>query len=131
MEETMDYEQEHPEAPASGVGFMMGFLAGAVIGAGIGLLCAPRKGSELREQVSDAAANLGKTVTKTADDFMERGRQVYGRVRDVASRAGTEAERAASSVAQSASSIVQSASEGIDAVQDLGERAARQVGYRP
>ena len=77
-------EQKHAEASSSGVGFMTGLLAGAVIGAGIALLCAPRKGSELREQVSDAAASLGKTVSKTADEVMERGRQVYERARDVA-----------------------------------------------
>ena len=86
----MNYDEETSEGSNSGMAFLTGLLAGAVIGAGVGLLCAPRKGSELREQVSDAASNFGKAVSKTADDVMQRGRTFYDRARDVAARTGTD-----------------------------------------
>ena len=38
-----------------GVQILLGFLAGAVIGAGLGLLFAPRPGKETREQLADIA----------------------------------------------------------------------------
>jgi gas vesicle protein len=88
----MEYEQERSETN-SGVTFITGLFAGALIGTGIGLLFAPRKGSELRGQVSDAAASLGKTVSKTADECVQKGRSAYDRVRDVASQGGDEIDR--------------------------------------
>jgi gas vesicle protein len=86
----MSYEDEQIDSSNSGMAFLTGLLAGAVIGAGVGMLCAPRKGSELRGQVSDAASNFGKTVSKTADDVMQRGRNLYDRARDVAARTGAD-----------------------------------------
>ena len=97
----MSNEQVRTDASSSGFAFMMGLFAGAVIGAGIGLLYAPRKGSELREQVSEAATSVGKTVSKTTDDLMKRGRDFYDRARDVASRADGELHRVAGSAAKS------------------------------
>lgn len=37
---------------------MMGLIAGAVLGAGIGMLLAPKAGSELRSQLGDSATRL-------------------------------------------------------------------------
>jgi gas vesicle protein len=79
----------------SGTAFFTGLLAGAVIGGSLGLLFAPRKGSELREQVADSAVGVGKAVSKTVDELADRGREVYTRARDVVSRAGDEIDRAA------------------------------------
>jgi gas vesicle protein len=102
--------------------FMTGLFAGALIGTGIGLLFAPRKGSELREQLSDAATNAGKTMSKTADDFVQKGRGAYDRARDVASRAGDEIDRVAGAAAKSMD-------EATDAARDATERTW-QAGYR-
>lgn len=82
----MDQEQERSDGSNSGMAFISGLCAGALIGTGLGLLFAPRKGSELREQLSDAATTMGKTVAKTADDVVQRGRSAYDRARDVAGR---------------------------------------------
>jgi gas vesicle protein len=79
----------------SGAAFFTGLLAGAVIGSSLGLLFAPRKGSELREQVADSAASVGKAVSKTVDELADRGREAYTRARDVVSRAGDEIDRVA------------------------------------
>jgi gas vesicle protein len=78
-----------------GMAFFTGLLAGAVIGSSLGLLFAPRKGSELREQVADSAASVGKAVSKTVDELADRSREVYTRARDVVSRAGDELDRVA------------------------------------
>src|SRR6202048_1721498 len=78
----------------SGPAFFTGLLAGAVIGSSLGLLFAPRKGSELREQMADSAASVGKAVSKTVDELADRGREAYTRARDVVSRAGDEIDRA-------------------------------------
>ena len=120
-EAKMDYEQQRLDSN-SGLTFMTGLFAGALIGTGIGLLFAPRKGSELREQLSDAATSVGKTVSKTADDFVEKGRTAYDRARDVASRAGDEIDRVAGAAAKSMEA-------GLDAARDVTERTW-QAGFR-
>ena len=114
-------EQEQTDSNSS-MAFVTGLFAGAVIGAGLGLLFAPRKGSELRGQLSDAATNVSKTVSKAADDYVERGRQVYDRARDIASRAGEQVEHVAGVAAKGVD-------EGLDAVRDGAERGW-QAGYR-
>jgi gas vesicle protein len=83
------------DSTGSGTAFLTGLLAGAVIGSGLGLLFAPRKGSELREQMADSAASVGKAVSKTVDELTDRGREAYTRARDVVSRAGDEMDRVA------------------------------------
>jgi gas vesicle protein len=70
-------------------------LAGAVIGSSLGLLFAPRKGSELRGQVADSAASVSKAVSKTVDELADRSREAYTRARDVMSRTGDEIDRVA------------------------------------
>ena len=57
----------------AGNGFVMGLVAGAVLGTGFGLLLAPRAGSELREQIVGSATRVGKAVAETcrqAGDLM-------------------------------------------------------------
>ena len=117
----MNQEQERQDSNSS-MAFITGLFAGAVIGTGIGLLFAPRKGSELRAELSDAATNVSKTVSKAADDYVQRGRQVYDRARDVASRAGDEIDRVAGAAAKGMD-------EGLDAVREGAERGW-QAGYR-
>jgi gas vesicle protein len=47
---------------ASGSGFMLGLLTGMVLGAGLGMLLAPKSGSELRSQLGDHAASIGRVA---------------------------------------------------------------------
>ena len=103
-EVTMDQQQEWSEESSSGIAFMTGLFAGTVIGAGIGLLCAPRRGSELRQQVADAASNVGRTVSKAKDDVFQRSRELYDRAREAPSRTDTEFSGAAPSRARGAES---------------------------
>ena len=51
----MAYEYDRLEREEGGGSFLMGLLAGTVLGAGLGMLFAPKAGSELRSQLSDSA----------------------------------------------------------------------------
>jgi hypothetical protein len=55
----MAYEYDRFDDEAGGGGaFVMGLIAGAVLGAGLGMLLAPKPGSELRHQLGDQATRL-------------------------------------------------------------------------
>src|SRR5438045_682983 len=63
-----------------GGSFVMGLLTGTVLGAGLGMLFAPKAGSELRNQISEQAGNIANTAseqyrraTEAAGDWAERG----------------------------------------------------------
>ncbi len=50
-------------------GIAIGLIAGAAIGAGLGLLYAPQSGKKTRKEIIDRAEDLGETVKKRAEDF--------------------------------------------------------------
>ena len=90
----------------SGYGFAIGLLSVAMIGAGLGLLFAPRSGTELRGQIADSATSAGKAVTdtyrqagdvvkKTVADVTMRGQQAYDRARELWSHDVADVDRAA------------------------------------
>src|SRR5262247_207110 len=83
-----------------GGSFVMGLLTGTVLGAGLGMLFAPKAGSELRNQLSEQAGNLANTaqegvrrVQESAGEWAERGREMYDKARDAVSRGADEAQR--------------------------------------
>jgi gas vesicle protein len=47
-----------------GGSFVMGLLTGTVLGAGLGMLFAPKSGSELRNQLSEQAGNLANAASE-------------------------------------------------------------------
>ena len=103
MAEYDRYEHE------GGSGFMMGLLTGAVIGAGIGMLLAPRAGSDLRGQVAEQAKVLGTKATEqfnkaseaatgwaekgkeAATSWAEKGKEVVNQAREAVNRGAEEA----------------------------------------
>jgi gas vesicle protein len=93
------YDRFENESGGGG-SFVMGLLTGTVLGAGLGMLFAPKSGSELRNQLSEQAGNLGnaasegyRRATETAGDWAEKGRDMYGKAVDAASRGVDEAQR--------------------------------------
>ncbi len=80
--------------------FVLGLVAGTVIGAGLGLLFAPKSGSDLRRHISEQAGNLANTASEgykrvagAAGEWADKGRESYGKAREVVSRGVDEAER--------------------------------------
>jgi gas vesicle protein len=92
MADTYDrYENE------GGGGFMMGLLTGTVLGAGLGMLLAPKAGSELRGQIGEQARNIGNVATEqyrkaseAAGGWAERGREIVDKAREAVTRGAEE-----------------------------------------
>ena len=86
-----------------GGGFMMGLLTGTVLGAGLGMLLAPKAGSELRGALGEQARNLGnvaseqyRRASETAGTWADRGRDIVDKARDAVVRGADEARNYAS-----------------------------------
>ena len=88
----MAYEYDRFEREEGGGSFLMGLLAGTVLGAGLGMLFAPKAGSELRSQlgnqitdttgrIRDAADQTYNTATEKVSQMVDRGREAYDRAR--------------------------------------------------
>jgi gas vesicle protein len=96
---------------AGGSLFVVGLLAGAVLGVGLGMLFAPRAGSELRNRLSKqagalanqaqegyrkAAENMSQWAGKGKDaagEWVDRGTDVYGKARETVARGADEAQK--------------------------------------
>ena len=94
-----------------GGSFVMGLLTGTVLGVGLGMLLAPKAGSELRNQVSEQAGALANQAQKgyrkatenagqwaekgkeAAGEWAERGKELYGKAREGLSRGAEEAQK--------------------------------------
>jgi gas vesicle protein len=83
-----------------GGSFVMGLLTGTVLGAGLGILFAPKAGSELRGQIQEQAGNLANTASEqyrrasgAASDIAERGKDIYDKARDAVSKGAEEAQK--------------------------------------
>ena len=87
----MAYEYDRFEREDSSGSFLMGLLAGTVLGAGLGMLFAPKTGSELRSQLGEQAGKLRTTATdgyqqatEKVSQMVDRGREAYDRARSTA-----------------------------------------------
>jgi gas vesicle protein len=97
------------ENEGSGGGFMMGLLTGTVLGAGLGMLLAPKAGSELRGAIGEQARNLGnmasdgyRRASEQAGDLKEKGREFVDKAREAVSRGADEVRSYASGATGSA-----------------------------
>ena len=88
----MAYEYDRFEREDGGGSFLMGLLAGTVLGAGLGMLFAPRPGSELRTQLTDQASKLRNTAGGAYSQVGERVTQIVDRGREAYDRARTSTE---------------------------------------
>ena len=96
----MAYEYDRFEREDGGGSFLMGLLAGTVLGAGLGMLFAPKAGSDLRGQLSEQAGNIANTAsdkyrraTESAAEWADKGREAYDRTRDAVTKGVDEAQR--------------------------------------
>src|SRR5690349_15053584 len=84
----MAYEYDRYEREDGGGSFLMGLLAGTVLGAGLGMLFAPKAGTELRNQLSEQTGRLKTTAndaysqaSEKVSQMVDRGREAYERAR--------------------------------------------------
>ncbi len=84
----MAYEYDRFEREEGSGSFLMGLLAGTVLGAGLGMLFAPKAGSELRGQLGEQATRLRSSAndaygvaSEKVNQMVDRGREAYDRAR--------------------------------------------------
>ncbi len=91
--------QEHRDCS-----FVVGLVAGTVVGAGLMMWLAPRMASELRQRVTDQARNLSRRaseryertsarVGEAVDDLTRKGQGVRDEVAGAVARGAHEVER--------------------------------------
>ena len=114
-----DGNDRYDNEGGGGGSFVMGLLTGTVLGAGLGMLFAPKSGSDLRNQLSEKAGKMRDTASEgyrraseTAGDWAEKGRDVVDKARDAVARGADEAQRYARDVAGAASSTGASSGTG-------------------
>jgi len=112
-----------------GGSFVMGLLTGTVLGAGLGMLFAPKAGSDLRNQVREQAGSLANTasdgyrraadtageyatrVADTANQYAERGRDmasdIAGRAREAVAKGAEEAQQYVRDATEGASDMTE------------------------
>ena len=88
------YDREEHEG--GGGGFMMGLLTGTVLGAGLGMLFAPKAGSEMRHKLGEQANSFGRVAgeqyrraSDAATGIVEKAQK---RVDETRERVGRKAE---------------------------------------
>ena len=85
----MAYEYDRYEREDGGGSFLMGLLAGTVLGAGLGMLFAPKAGNELRSQLGESAGRLKTSANDAYQHASERVSEIVDRGRDAYQRART------------------------------------------
>ena len=105
------YREEQP-----GASFMLGIMTGALIGAGVALLFAPKAGTEMRQQlgeqyrgladrVGESTQHLRESARQLRDQGRERVQQLTGHLSDRAATAADHAATAAERFSSSAPSV--------------------------
>jgi gas vesicle protein len=96
--------QQYEDTEHAGNHFLIGMLCGVALGAVAGLLLAPRRGSELREQVADSmnrasrrAADTYTKASETMNDIAERAADIAGNLSDRAATLTARLNRTLSS----------------------------------
>ena len=100
----MAYEYDRFEREEGGGSFLMGLLAGTVLGAGLGMLFAPKAGSELRSQLVDQTGKLREKADQSyqqasekVSQIVDRGREAYDKARSSVSNMAAQGTSGTSS----------------------------------
>lgn len=109
-----------------GASFLLGFLAGSVLGAGLALVLAPQAGKDMRRDVAERAQRLSKRAAheyehahERVSHLAERGRDAYrtaaDRAREFAERGRAEAHDAVDRVVDRAEAVADEVSRKVEA----------------
>ena len=104
----------------TGASFALGLFAGAVIGAGVALLFAPKTGQETRELLGEQYRGLADRVTEATETIRqqarERGQQITGQLSDRISSASERISSAVDRTSASAASAAERATSSVPSV---------------
>jgi len=84
---------EREESPEEGSNTLAWFLTGAVIGATVALLYAPRSGKDTRQYLTDKTQQGKDAVAESSKDIMDAGRDMFERGRRLVEDAADLFER--------------------------------------
>ena len=70
---------------------LMGFIAGAAVGAVAGILFAPDAGANTRQKISDKAGDLGNAAKESINGLMDTVKNAYSGAKDKAEELGDHA----------------------------------------
>jgi len=100
MADGFDRFDQEMRQEGGGGSFVMGLLTGTVLGAGLGMLFAPKAGAELRSKLSDQAGNIANTASEgyrraseSAGQWAERGRDIYNKASEAVAKGADEAQQ--------------------------------------
>src|SRR5258708_28233081 len=82
----MAYEYDRFEREEGGGSFLMGLLAGTVLGAGLGMLFAPKSGSELRSQIGTQIPDQTGKLREVADPLYQQATEKVQQATEKASQ---------------------------------------------
>jgi gas vesicle protein len=108
--------EPHYEEESGGGGFLIGLLCGTALGAAIGLMFAPKVGSEFRQRLYESTGDLRRKAYETYDQASEQVNTVATKARNAVERG----KEAFDSARQSASS---QATGGNGSTSEFGNRA--------
>ena len=121
------YDRFDNNEQGGGGSFVMGLLTGTVLGAGLGILFAPKAGAELRGQISEQAGNLANQASEgyrrasenatqwaekgkeAAGEWADRGKDIYGKAKDAVAKGADEAQKYVKDSADEAQKYVRDA----------------------
>jgi gas vesicle protein len=96
-------------SPNPGNAFLLGLACGAAAGAALGLLFAPKPGTELRENLTESTERLRRRASETLDDavdalgaLVDKGREAFMNSEEAVKRATHSAAHVAKARARSA-----------------------------
>jgi len=119
---------------SGGGSFVMGLLTGTVLGAGLGMLFAPKAGSDLRNALTEQAGNLRNTASEgyrraseTAGEWSEKGRDIVDKAKDAAARGADEAQRYAREASEKGRDFVDKAKDAASRGAEEAQRYTREA----
>src|SRR5574338_1450486 len=121
----MAYEYDRFEREDGGGSFLMGLLAGTVLGAGLGMLFAPKAGSELRSQLGESAGKLRSSAGDTYQQPSDKVSQMVDRGRDAYHRAASSVTNMASGTTGTTGTTGSSSNTGAASSRDLGSTSTQ------
>jgi gas vesicle protein len=123
----MAYEYDRFEREDGGGSFLMGLLAGTVLGAGLGMLFAPKAGSDLRSQLTEQAGKLRTTandgIQQASGKVGDTLQQASGKVSDTLQQASGKVNETIQAASGKVTDSIQQASGKVTEMVDRGKEA--------
>jgi gas vesicle protein len=108
-----DFDTRYNQQP--GGGFVSGLLFGAAVGAALGVIFAPRAGTDTRRQIAESGKNLREGALRTyeqardgANTAVSKARTAYDRGREAFDKTRKDVEDTVSDAADQASDAMSS-----------------------